>query len=223
MKLILIRHGETREGRRGILLGRLPGTLTVQGKRFAERVGRTLATFPNPPKLVITSDLRRAQNTASIISRIVHTPLKVDPLLRERSGGNAEGKTPRQIDWRKYEEKTLVSRRHRGGESFCDVKKRAAAFLRKIRKEKQTPIVVISHAVVLSMILSDLLKWSYAKALKFDFRDKAILVDTKKAGMVEIPLKSSISQAITELFTNNPVAETKEKLVIVGAKRRSKL
>ena len=193
MQLILIRHGETREGRKGILLGRLPGTLTANGKRFAGRAGRTLASFPGPPKLVMASDLRRAQDTARIVARILHAFLTCDPLLRERSGGNAEGKTKHQIDWRKYEEKAFAFRRHNGGESFRDVKKRAAAFLRKIQKEKRTPIVIISHAVVLSMLLSDFLKWNYAKALKFDFRDKVILVDTKnkKAGAVEIPLLRS--------------------------------
>lgn len=193
MQLILIRHGETKEGRRGILLGRLPGMLTAKGKKFAGKAGRTLAGFPDPPKLVVASDLRRAQDTARIISQIVHKPLKVNPLLRERSGGNAEGKTGHQINWRKYEEKTLASRCHTGGESFRDVKKRAVAFLRKIQREKRTPIVVVSHAVVLSMLLSDLLKWSYTTALKFDFRDKIIIVDTKnkKAGAVEIPLLRS--------------------------------
>lgn len=192
MELILIRHGETREGKRGVLLGRLHGTLTVKGKRFSENVGRTLAVSPNPPKLVITSDLRRAQDTARIISRIAHTPLKIDPLLRERSGGNAEGKTSHQIDWKTYEEKTLASRRHKGGESFRDVKKRTVVFLKKIQKEKRTPIVIVSHAVVLSMLLSNLLKWSYARALKFDFSDKVILVDTKKTGAVEVPLHANI-------------------------------
>lgn len=35
MKLILIKHGETKEGKKGMILGSLPGTLTEKGKKDA--------------------------------------------------------------------------------------------------------------------------------------------------------------------------------------------
>ncbi len=180
MELILIRHGETKEGKKGILLGQLPGTLTAKGRRFADEVGRVIAGFSYRSPLIIASDLERSKETARAIARITHAPLKCDRLLRERNGGIDEGKKESQINWKEYERRPLAYRRHEGGESFADVKKRASAFLEKIQKEKHSPIIIVSHQALISTLLSELFGWSYPKALKFDLKNKLVIVNTKK-------------------------------------------
>jgi len=192
MELILVRHGETKEGKKGILLGRMPGTLTAEGRRFANKAGRAISKFSPRPAFIVSSDLRRAKDTARIIARVIHIPLKYESLLRERNGGIAEGKKESQINWKKYEKKPLAYRYHEGGESFIDVKGRANTFLNKIRKEKRSPIVIVSHQAFLAMLLSAIFGWSYARALKFDFRDKLVVINTKnKTGVGKIPLLRS--------------------------------
>lgn len=179
MKLILVRHGETREGKHGILLGSLPGVLTAQGKDFAKKVGDTIKKFPEQAEMIVSSDLKRATDTARIISKKIKAPIKFDQLLRERRGGIVEGKKETEIDWKSYEKVSLPFRKHEGGESFMEVKKRAIAFLNKIKKEKYSTVIIVSHNVFLSMLLSVILKWNYAKALKFEFNSGAVsVVDT---------------------------------------------
>lgn len=185
MELILVRHGETKEGKGGIILGQLPGILTMQGRNFARNAGHAIAKLPNRPRLIFSSDLKRAKDTACIIVQVIRVPIKFDSLLQERKSGVAEGKKENQINWKEYEKKPLAYRRHESGESFIDVKKRAQTFLKKMGKEKKTPIVIVSHSAFLSMLLSILLGWSYTKALKFDFDNKIILVDTKKQERVK--------------------------------------
>lgn len=188
MKLILIRHGETEEGKQGKILGHLHGELTAKGLEYAENVGCALQKLSKQPDLIFSSDLQRAADTAQIISKKIKATMQFDKLLRERKGGVVEGKAEKEINWESYEKIALPYRKHVGGESFRDVKKRAIAFLDKIEKEKYSTVVIVSHNVFLSMILAVVLKWTYAKTLKFDFDDRITVIDTKKTGVEKIPL-----------------------------------
>ncbi len=188
MKLILIRHGETEEGKKGVILGILPGVLTPKGIEHSENVGCALQKLSEQPDLIFSSDLQRAADTAQIISKKTKVTMQFDKLLRERKGGVVEGKEEKEIDWELYERIGLPYRKHSGGESFSDVKKRAIAFLDKIEKEKYSTVVIVSHNVFLSMLLSVVLKWTYTKSLKFNFDDNITVVDTKKTGVEKIPL-----------------------------------
>lgn len=124
MKLYLLRHGETEEGKKNIILGQLPGTLTDAGKKYAQKAGELINTLSLPPNKIIASDLNRTKDTAEIISGITGISVIFDPLLRERRGGDAEGMRERQIDWQRYETQKLCDRKHKNGESFNEVKKK---------------------------------------------------------------------------------------------------
>ncbi|MFA6136428.1 MAG: histidine phosphatase family protein [Candidatus Paceibacterota bacterium] len=58
MKLFLIRHGETEESKKGILLGHLSGRLTVRGKREMLNVAKKIEKLN--PDIIFSSDLKRA-------------------------------------------------------------------------------------------------------------------------------------------------------------------
>ena len=189
MKLLLIRHGETKEGKNNIILGHLPGKLTKKGKEFAKQVAKTIKKSDINPSLIISSDLFRAKNTATIISKILELPIEYEKLLRERSAGKSEGKSEKEINWKEYEKKTKLYRSHPEGESFIEVKNRAKKFLHKIKDVRHKTIIIVSHNVFLSMLISEFFKRSIEKCLKYSFDKKITIINTrKKSGVENIPL-----------------------------------
>lgn len=81
MRLILVRHGQAEH--RGKESDNL--YLTDLGKRQVEALGQWLADHEPEITSIICSPLRRARETTSILSRYIHTPVKVDDDLRETS------------------------------------------------------------------------------------------------------------------------------------------
>jgi len=192
MKLILIRHGETKEGKRGIILGQMPGTLSIKGKATAKQIASFIKSTDINPSVIFSSDLRRAKETAEIITKTLKLPIKYDQLLRERSAGQVEGKSEKEINWKEYEKKKKSFRRHPEGESFNEVKARAMEFIKKINKIKNKDIIVVSHSVFLSMLLAVFYKWSVEKSLKRDFSDRITIIDSqKKSGAEFLPLSKT--------------------------------
>lgn len=185
MRLYLLRHGETEEGKKNIILGQLPGNLTENGIKYAHRAGECIKNLPTNPDAIISSNLKRTKETAGIIHQITKIPLRFDALLGERSGGEAEGMPEEQIDWERYETETLEHRKHKNGESFVDVRMRVDEFLKKLPLDSENNIVIVSHSAVIAMMLSSVLGWDYKKALGFKFNDSFVILDTK-AKEVEI-------------------------------------
>lgn len=175
MQLIIVRHGETKEGRQGIMLGHLPGNLTRKGKTEAKLIAKKILSRKIRPDIIITSDLQRAKETALIINKFLKIPIKYERLIRERKAGETERKADKEINWDLYEKKSLSTRKHRGGESFLEVKKRAKRFLLKITKTKKN-IFIVSHNAFILMLLSEIFGWSLEKSLKYDLRNKIIVI-----------------------------------------------
>ena len=86
-----VRHGESVWNRDGRLQGQSPHApgLTAAGVAQAEATAARLAACG--ARVVLTSGLRRAHQTGSIIARALGVPLVVEPRLVERGLGVAEG------------------------------------------------------------------------------------------------------------------------------------
>ena len=65
MKLIIARHGETEENKKGILQGHLPGKLTELGIEQSKKLALRLKN--EKIDAIYSSDLARASNTAKEI------------------------------------------------------------------------------------------------------------------------------------------------------------
>ncbi|GAM21420.1 hypothetical protein SAMD00019534_045950 [Acytostelium subglobosum LB1] len=107
--ITFIRHGETDFNRHGILQGHLNTPLNDNGRRQAIMAGQRLNGEHNPIDMVISSDLDRAQETASLIvdqlSERPSRPIITTPLLRERYLGKLEGVDLRQfVNWEELPE-----------------------------------------------------------------------------------------------------------------------
>lgn len=188
MKLILARHGETIEGEKDIILGQMGGNLSAKGKIESKKIANFIKKEKINPNLIISSDLKRAKETAQIISKILNLPINYNKLVRERSAGIIQGKKEKSIDWKNYEKKSLEYRKHLGGESFLNVKRRAEKFLKQIKNKKGTAILV-SHSAFLLMLISEFYKMPIEKSLKLSLKNRIYIIDTKKRQLLKkLPL-----------------------------------
>ncbi|WP_298176482.1 histidine phosphatase family protein [Saccharomonospora sp.] len=126
-RLLLWRHGETDYNAAGRMQGQLDSSLTEVGWKQAKFAAPALARFS--PDLVIASDLRRATDTATVLTEAFELPLRLDKRLRETHLGEWQGLTGDAVDemapgdrerWR-----LDVTWAPPGGESRLDVAERA--------------------------------------------------------------------------------------------------
>ncbi len=186
MRLILLRHGETEEEKRGIILGTLPGTLSLEGRAQAEQATELIRTSGLRPDIVLASDLARAADYAALINRRLQLSIVAEPLARERDAGEASGKTSAEIDWDTYEKVERSLRKHAGGESLKDVRARAQAFLKKIETLPSQVAILISHSVFLALLVVEVCGWPLEEALHHDFR-RPFVLDTKEKRAESLP------------------------------------
>jgi len=98
--IFLVRHGETVDNARRIMQGQTHGMLNEHGREQAEGVAERLAS--EEIDAVVASDLRRAIQTAEIISARHGLPVTTTPLLRERDWGSFTGLYIPELKGRKW-------------------------------------------------------------------------------------------------------------------------
>jgi len=147
--LWLVRHGETTWN----WLGRMQGhrnepLLTPKGRAQAEAVAAALAD--RPIERVVSSDLRRAVETALPIATVFDVAVELDPRLRERGLGVMEGEfwevlSP-ALSGIVGEEVVDVDARPPGGESVRELYERAASFVDDLACSSPAgDLVVVTH------------------------------------------------------------------------------
>jgi glucosyl-3-phosphoglycerate phosphatase len=94
-RLVLWRHGQTQANVSAIIQGTLDSELSEQGRAQAEASAPVLAALR--PELIVSSDLRRAADTAAALSALTRVPVSYDERLRERSYGEWQGLNATQI------------------------------------------------------------------------------------------------------------------------------
>ena len=146
-----------------------------------------LSSYQPTPEIIISSDLARAANYATIIGRELNLKIELEPLTRERGAGEVEGIAQEKINWEEYEKIAKLLRKHTGGESFEDVRVRAKGFLKKIETFPFHTALIVSHSVFLAMLTMEVCGWTLDDALNYDFRNP-LVIDTDKKGAESLPL-----------------------------------
>ena len=88
--LYLMRHGETVDNALQLMQGQVPGQLNAEGLRQASQASLEWAS--RHLDAVVSSDLRRAVDTAAIMARPHGLDVVTTPLLRERDWGDFTGR-----------------------------------------------------------------------------------------------------------------------------------
>ncbi len=156
--LWLVRHGQTAWNVEGRFQGQADPPLNAEGRAEARRLavqlrGRTMDAL-------YSSDLRRARQTADILSRAVGKPVLLEPRLREINQGQWEGMLFTDIS-RQLPEISQVRQRNAldfrppGGETVREMAARVLPAIDEIgHLYPGGQVLIVSHGVVLAAILA---------------------------------------------------------------------
>ncbi|GFG67662.1 glucosyl-3-phosphoglycerate phosphatase [Mycobacterium kubicae] len=168
-RLVMLRHGQTGYNLGSRMQGQLDTELSEVGR--AQAVAAAEALGKQQPLLILSSDLRRAYDTAIKLSERTGLPVRADARLRETHLGDWQGLTHNQVDagapgarvaWR--EDATWAPH---GGESRVDVAARSVPVVAELvatepdwgdASEPDRPIVLVAHGGLIAALSAALLK-----------------------------------------------------------------
>ena len=155
--ILLIRHGETPWNAERRLQGHIDIPLSDTGLQQAAALGQALAG--EPLAAILSSDLRRAQQTAQAVADLQDLPVQTDALLRERCYGAFEGllyadiaaRYPHEYaQWQSRQIDAVMPSGEREAESFRQFYARAnAAIARWAAHYDGQTIAIVAHGGVL--------------------------------------------------------------------------
>jgi broad specificity phosphatase PhoE len=163
-RLVLLRHGQTDYNVAGRMQGHLDSILTETGVEQAAAVAPEIARLA--PDRVISSDLRRAVDTAELVSAACGLPVKYDARLRETHLGEWQGRTVAEIEdgwpgaiatWR-----SDPAWAPPGGESRIEVVRRSLPVVEELDEEYATgepdiTVVLVAHGGLIAGLVCGLL------------------------------------------------------------------
>ena len=166
-KLVLLRHGQTEYNAGSRMQGQLDTDLTDLGREQAVAAAEVLAK--RQPLVVMSSDLRRALDTAVCLGERAGLPVLVDARLRETHLGQWQGLTHLEGDaaapgarlaWRDNSRWAPP-----GGESRVDVADRSMPLVAELiatqtewgRDDPDRPVVLVAHGGLIAALSAALL------------------------------------------------------------------
>ena len=169
LRLILVRHGQTDANLNRFLQGQSDGLLNATGLQQAEALGRHLKDFSIDH--IISSTLRRAQETAAAIARYHHLDVKTSILVKEWNCGLLDG-VPAEVFRKKLQESEtpLSAFRPEGGETLLEVQQRAVIFVNDLVANYQDQTVLVcSHGDFMRALMSVLRQTSVEETSEIYF------------------------------------------------------
>ena len=169
MELILVRHGDV-DTPAGLCLGQTDLPLSAAGFGAVQQLA---ATWPGrAPRFLFTSDLKRAQQAASIFAAKFACEPLVDARLREVDLGQWDGRRWEDVmrsDMARYEHwaNNWVIQEAPGGESFADVIRRTGAWFAALLASTgdNDTVLAVAHAGSIRALLCHALGLPPARAL----------------------------------------------------------
>lgn len=158
-RLVLLRHGETDFNATGRMQGHLDSELTANG--FAQARASVPAVRAFHPDVLLSSDLRRATDTAAIIAEGTGLAPRVDKRLRETRLGEWQGLNIAQVDagwpgarrtWQNDPTWTPP-----GGEARVEVAARAAEVIAELDVEFDGTALLCAHGGLITALTARLL------------------------------------------------------------------
>jgi len=139
--------------------------LTKKGEREVLRAAKELKR--KKIDMIFSSDLLRARQTATIVSKETGVKVIFDKRLREYNVGIFNGKDPKLI-WEYLAKKgNIISTKLPQGESLLEIGRRMCDFLKEVNKNyKNKNILIVSHELPLTILEGILKGWSVKKILE---------------------------------------------------------
>jgi broad specificity phosphatase PhoE len=154
----LLRHGESTWNASGLVQGQAEGPkLNAAGRAQVTAVSDVVSRLPVTS--IISSDLRRAEETASIVGKKLGLAWNLDPDLRERDFGRAQGMPWDDLgpDWSGIEDGRVVDADARppAGESLHDLSDRVDGFFSRLAAQQHSgDVLVVTHGGFIRIALA---------------------------------------------------------------------
>ncbi|AKK06719.1 fructose-2,6-bisphosphatase [Corynebacterium mustelae] len=163
-RLILLRHGQTEYNATKRMQGHLNTELSELGVAQAEAAADFLSTLNI--STIVSSDLNRAYDTATVVGDRLGVAVKKDPRLRETHLGDWQARSRNEVD-AMYPGMRAVWRHDPtwappgGGESRVDVARRARPVVDELMRDNQQwddgTVLLVAHGGTISALTSNLL------------------------------------------------------------------
>ncbi|ORB04435.1 histidine phosphatase family protein [Mycolicibacter minnesotensis] len=168
-RLILLRHGQTEFNAGSRMQGQLDTVLSDLGRAQAEAAAEVLRK--RHPLLIVSSDLWRAYDTATVLAEHNGLQVRVDTRLRETHLGDWQGLTHDEVDatapgarlaWRDD-----ARWAPHGGESRIDVAERSVPLVQELvagepewgrADHADQPVVLVAHGGLIAALTAALLR-----------------------------------------------------------------
>lgn len=166
-RLVLLRHGQTEWNAGSRMQGQIDTDLTELGRNQAAAAAEVLAK--RQPMAIVSSDLRRALDTATALGDRAGVPVRVDQRLRETHLGDWQGLTHIEVDERAPGARLAWRDDARwaphGGESRVDVAARSVPLVDELLVAESDwgadgsdrPVVLVAHGGLIAALTGALL------------------------------------------------------------------
>ncbi|SNS99613.1 probable phosphoglycerate mutase [Asanoa hainanensis] len=149
VRLVLVRHGESRWNVEDRYQGQEDSGLTEAGVAQAEAVAEVLVGRFGAAGMVVSSDLPRARDTAEPYRRLIDGTVREDARLREINVGTWTGRTRAEVMAAHPDDIAAVDGgvdiARGGGETYRQVRKRVWAALDEAAAGATGTVVVFTH------------------------------------------------------------------------------
>lgn len=155
-RLHLVRHGRSTWNDERRVQGQDDRPqLTTRGRDQAAAAAALLEDRVQGPTRVLSSDLRRALQTAAPVAEALDTEVEPEPRLREQALGDLEGRLAADLRAEPVPEDSHIAEvRWGGGESVRDVHIRCVDLLADLRRFDVPDVVLVGHADALTVLLA---------------------------------------------------------------------
>jgi 2,3-bisphosphoglycerate-dependent phosphoglycerate mutase len=154
-RLTFLRHGQSVANHDGIVQGHLDSPLSALGREQAEALAAAWGPEPLEFDLILSSPLKRASETASILSDHLGVPVQLEPQWMERDLGHAQG--TRVQDFlsasRDRPARPPFTAAYDDGEGTWDLYLRAAGAVQSVVRRPAGRYLIVSHGGILNAAL----------------------------------------------------------------------
>lgn len=156
--LYVVTHGEAEHHVTGLVGGWHDSVLTSRGQEQAAAAARSVTGRAPAGTRVVSSDLRRAAQTARPIADALGSAVELRPELRELSYGEAEGRPQAWLDARFVPAPDHARLDHRygipGSESKRELADRVYRVVAELLDQPWAHLVVVTHGFALTFVVA---------------------------------------------------------------------
>ncbi|MCI0395455.1 MAG: histidine phosphatase family protein [Chloroflexi bacterium] len=203
--LLLIRHGQTDWNAAGRWQGQIDIPLNDTGRGQVQALARRLAGWP--VRVIYSSDLLRAAETAAILGRSFGLKPVYKPALRERNSGIFQGMLFEEVQAHypeQYQQLLENGDAPPGGESAQEVSWRVAPVYEQVAsRHRGQAVIMVGHGGALRILLAHIFGRRPAEARQFILRYNGglTIVELNETGP-HLALLDDVSHLEVEVTSN---------------------